>query len=285
MLSGRVQKFTKSDSDQVYQISCQSSGSSIPSPSAASNNCDLDSSSIRRLSFRVRSALEIIERAIVRFGPDGLAISFNGGKDCTVLIHLFAAALHNYKNRNNIEWNEGDEGTMIRGLYIRCNSPFESVENFINRSKVKYSIDLYKFKGDLKDGLMRFLNEKSEPESPIKAILIGTRSTDPNGAKLSEFDPTDSDWPSITRVHPILDWSYEDVWNFLITLNVDWCPLYNLGYTSLGSTTNTQPNPFLKSSIHDYQQQQQQKDEKVEKYLPAWELKDGSLERAGRIIS
>ncbi|CAH7669812.1 hypothetical protein PPACK8108_LOCUS4458 [Phakopsora pachyrhizi] len=34
-----------------------------------------------------------------------------------------------------------------------------------------------------------------------------------------------------------------------------------------------------------FESQQQQKDEKVEKYLPAWELKDGSLERAGRIIS
>ena len=46
---------------------------------------------------------------------------------------------------------------------------------------------------------------------------------------LTDFDPTDSDWPSIIRVHPILDWDYSHVWQFLQELEVDWCTLYNSG--------------------------------------------------------
>ena len=59
-------------------------------------------------------------------------------------------------------------------------------------------------------------------------------------AKLTPFDPTDSDWPRFMRVHPILDWSYKDIWDFLrhpsLTLGgeesgktIEWCEMYNYG--------------------------------------------------------
>jgi hypothetical protein len=46
----------------------------------------------------------------------------------------------------------------------------------------------------------------------VKAILVGTRRTDPHGEHLKHFDPTDKGWPAFVRIHPVIDWHYVDVW-------------------------------------------------------------------------
>ncbi|KAA1070340.1 3'-phosphoadenosine 5'-phosphosulfate sulfotransferase [Puccinia graminis f. sp. tritici] len=235
-------RFGKPDADRVYQLAHS------PTPT--------------QLSLQIKHALEIIELAIVRFGVDGLSISFNGGKDSTVLVHLFAAAL--YRNSSIPTSSEPEPNLKISGLYIRCQSPFAEVDEFVNHCQTIYNIDLMTVDNSLKNGLGAFLAERPS----IKAILIGTRATDPNGGSLTDFDPTDSDWPSIIRVHPILDWGYSHVWEFLQKLEVDWCKLYNSGYTSLGSSFNTFKNPFLETD---------------DGWKAAWELSDGRNERAGRI--
>ena len=105
----------------------------------------------------------------------------------------------------------------------------------------------------------------------IKAIVLGNRRTDPWSRDLEKVCPSSHGWPEFTRVFPILDWDYCDVWAFLRKLNLPYLSLYDEGYTSLGETNNTIKNPFLKS----------QKDG-VEFYLPAYMLQDGEKERESR---
>jgi 3'-phosphoadenosine 5'-phosphosulfate sulfotransferase (PAPS reductase)/FAD synthetase len=52
-------------------------------------------------------------------------------------------------------------------------------------------------------------------------------------------------------------------------MEVPYCQLYDQGYTSLGGTTDTFPNPALKGS-------------KDEKFRPAYELVEDKSERLGR---
>lgn len=82
---------------------------------------------------------------------------------------------------------------------------------------------------------------------------------------------TDNGWPQIMRVFPLLDWVYSDIWDYLLTFHVPYCSLYDNGYTSLGNTNDTFPNPYLRR--HDTNEN---------KYLPAHKLLDGSKERSGR---
>lgn len=116
------------------------------------------------------------------------------------------------------------------------------------------------------------------------------------------MNPTDAGWPQFDRINPIINWSYLDVWTFLRKLEVPYCRLYDEGYTSLGSTYNTFPNPALLITTEDstIPPSNSNSDPFVDppasatpisptlvdvgilRYQPAYELKDESMERAGR---
>jgi len=82
----------------------------------------------------------------------------------------------------------------------------------------------------------------------IKGIFMGTRRTDPYSSNLNYIAPTDSNrgWPAFDRILPILDFSYDQIWSFLIDFEVPVCSLYEQGFTYLGDKNDSTPNPFLK---------------------------------------
>ena len=131
---------------------------------------------------------------------------------------------------------------------------------------------MMRFDGGLKDQLT--LMKTKYPH--IKAVIMGTRSTDPHGANMKPFHPTDNGWPELMRINPILNFTYNDVWELLRGLSLPYCSLYDKGYTSLGSIENTHLNPALRYTDANG----------VVHYKPAYELALGednqSLERAGR---
>ena len=77
------------------------------------------------------------------------------------------------------------------------------------------------------------------------AFVLGTRRGDPNCGDQERFAPSSSWMPAFMRVNPILDWEYGHVWHFLRTFSLPYCSLYDQGYTSLGKSTDTRPNPAL----------------------------------------
>ena len=87
--------------------------------------------------------------------------------------------------------------------------------------------------------------QKVIDEFEIKAIILGNRDTDPYSQNLEPICSSSPGWPEFTRVFPILHWSYSDVWSFLRSYSLEYCSLYDDGYTSLGEIHNTQKNPYL----------------------------------------
>lgn len=115
----------------------------------------------------------------------------------------------------------------------------------------------------------------------VQAIFVGTRRTDPHGAHLTHFDATDHNWPTFMRVHPVIDWHLEEIWCFLRSPclkdlgsggPLQYCSMYDEGYTSLGGVNDTLRNPHLKYKD----------DQGRERYRPAYEMKHDEGERLGR---
>ncbi|EJU01416.1 adenine nucleotide alpha hydrolases-like protein [Dacryopinax primogenitus] len=209
----------------------------------------------------VKEAVEVIEAALEEHGEENVALSFNGGKDCTVLLHLLAAVLlhrHPPQSSSTPPW------PAIPSIYVSQPSPFPLMESFVHSSTSYYSLSLLLTRHkSMKSALSAYLSLRPW----TKAIMVGTRRQDPHGRELRFRQMTDPGWPAFERIHPVINWGYAEVWWFLREWEVPYCQLYDLGYTSLGSTYNTFPNPALAAKGG---------------YRPAYELEDESLERAGR---
>lgn len=202
----------------------------------------------------VKSALNIVIQCYETYNPEEIFLTFNGGKDCTVVLHL-AAAVAKVRNISS-----------LLCLYVTADS-FPEVDTFVERAALYYGLELVRKERPIKEALTSLLNERRD----VKAGLMGMRKGDPGTNNLESFTPTDADWPRLIRVNPILNWTYEQVWQFLLKHNVPYCSLYDQGYTSLGTRATTVPNPRLKDPNNPTS------------YFPAYTLTDESAERQGRI--
>ncbi|KAK7277506.1 hypothetical protein RJT34_22520 [Clitoria ternatea] len=218
-----------------------------------------------RLQTKYHSAIYFIQRALALYSIKEVAFSFNGGKDSTVLLHLLRAGYFLCKREGNS--TNGDlKDFPIRTIYFESPCTFAEINSFTYDAALNYGLQVDIIRSDFKSGLEALLKDK-----PIRAIFLGVRIGDPTAVGQEQFSPSSPGWPPFMRVNPILDWSYRDVWAFLLTCKVKYCSLYDQGYTSIGSIHDTVPNSLL--CINN----------SSKKFKPAYLLSDGRLERAGRV--
>lgn len=236
-----------------------------------------------------------------------LSLSYNGGKDCLVLLLLYLSVLHTHFTQPNGRRKEEDDDddncppsfpSSIPSIYAKPPDPFPAVSAFVATSSSQYHLSLTHISTSPapKEPLP---NDPAEPaetitfrdafalylrQNPsISAIFVGTRRTDPHGAHLTPFARTDGNWPDFMRVHPVLDWHLSDIWCFLrhpaLRETADgsplrYCSMYDQGYTSLGGVCDTVRNPKLKV-VHAGSGE-------TAGYRPAYEMVEDDGERLGR---
>mmetsp|Transcript_45664 Transcript_45664/g.73086 ORF Transcript_45664/g.73086 Transcript_45664/m.73086 type:complete len:374 (+) Transcript_45664:394-1515(+) len=246
------------------------SDTSLLSHSSHSKNCNtvnIDNDDPYILYTQIREnedklsldAIEFIKDIINKYTLEHLAFSFNGGKDCVVLLYLIRIALKLL--------NKQDEQLPI--IWFQRNNEFQQLVEFLRFCVKKYKFPLFETCNDYKSGLEHYLKHGNPS---CHAVFLGQRDSDPYCANLHLSTHCTSGWPDIMRINPILHWTYNDVWRFLLKYNLAYCCLYDHGYTSLGGIHETIPNPLLY-------------DRHLVKFKPAHQLNHyQNAERFGRLI-
>ncbi|KAF2838948.1 adenine nucleotide alpha hydrolases-like protein [Patellaria atrata CBS 101060] len=243
-------------------------------------NCtDKEKKRLENVQAQTRISLRVIEEALEKYSLDELSLSYNGGKDCLVLLVLYLAALHSKTLKSS-----NFRPTSLECVFIQSSDPFEEVTKFVEKTSRQYNLNLSRYSAPMKGALTDYLQEKPN----VQAIFVGTRRTDPHGTYLTHFDRTDHGWPDFMRIHPVIDWHYVDIWTFICHLKIPYCCLYDQGYTSLGGTRDTHPNPkLLRIKLPETIENGKYTHlpdiwKNTSKYRPAWELMDDEEERLGR---
>lgn len=79
-------------------------------------------------------SFKVIEKCLQDYGVDNVFLSFNGGKDCTVLLHLVQTVLQKkYPNT---------KGKKMFCLYVRSENSFKEQDEFIEQCMVFYNLEV-----------------------------------------------------------------------------------------------------------------------------------------------
>lgn len=209
----------------------------------------------------VQESIDIIERALLKYKIENTCLSFNGGKDCTAVLHLVHSISRKFSTNNN--------EPQLTIFYAQLPNHFQEELDFVSETVKRYNLKLLQYSNS---SLKESLKQLKQDAPQIEGIFIGTRRDDfESGAMMQHMAPTDNNWPQYMRINPIMNWSYSQVWDFIRELQVPYCDLYNQGYSSLGTRMNTTKN----SSLLRYKDGQAY-------YLPAWHLTSSIEERRSR---
>ncbi|KAJ4327179.1 3'-phosphoadenosine 5'-phosphosulfate sulfotransferase [Fusarium piperis] len=172
-----------------------------------------DTQILRDVQAQLRVSIEVVEEALERYRPEQISLSYNGGKDCLVLLIVILACMgRRYSESHQTTATNGTSHSAtpekLQAVYIVATYPFPEVDEFVESSSAEYNLEVARYVLSMKKGLEIYLEERPS----IKAIFVGTRRTDPHGENLTHFDPTDSGlfdiWeshiaPSMTRATPV----------------------------------------------------------------------------------
>lgn len=197
------------------------------------------------LDKKVKKAKEIILEASKRWEPKKTAVAWTGGKDSTVVLHLVREVF--------------DGKVPFKVMFNDSTVEFDEIYEFIKKYQKDWNLDLLWIK-HLPEDLEAYnqaMKEKNTEEAmevmrlakinainyaiaeyDLEAFLSGIRKDEHESrSKETYFSKRSTHW----RVHPILDFTIDDIWDYIHQYNVPYVDLYDKGYKSLGEKPFTNP--------------------------------------------
>ena len=106
--------------------------------------------------------MDVFEQCLSDFAPQQICLAFNGGKDCTALLHFYAAFLDRRREKEEERKAKGGEikekeeskkeKCGFKAMYIRKGNPFPEVEKFVDEMVKEFDLELITVVGSIKEG-------------------------------------------------------------------------------------------------------------------------------------
>lgn len=243
---------------------------------------DLKSDETNEMFDKLIKNIETI-RNILDTNKEKIYISFNGGKDC--LATLIVITYYFHCQEENIDFKSISSYKSFCLSICKLKTPrrltlvyFLRPDTF--KEEIYYVYELvYIFGINLKVIHSSYISGMYYMTKflGLKYIFMGLRKSD-----ISENDlvldsdliqRSDGNYPSFTRVYPIFNLKFQEVWMLILQSNIPYLCLYDKGYTSLGRKSKTIQNEHLKIGKNNILEN---------KFLPAYMLSDEEFERSCR---
>lgn len=181
----------------------------------------------------VSKAKTIIKKVLNDRGSSNISIAFKGGKESSVLLHLIKTVMDEMQLGYDILdiiyfAPDQDEIKVLR----------EYVVAFVKSLKMQKCLKIVST-NDITEGVQMYVHS-----SNINTMMIGIKSSDIGAKSLSQTMQT-QDVVQLNRIHPLLSWTYKDVWDYINTNDIFICELYKSGHTKLQTQSTTTRNPLL----------------------------------------
>jgi phosphoadenosine phosphosulfate reductase len=195
---------------------------------------------MKTLEEKIKKAKQVIQKAYKQFPHDKTVVAWTGGKDSTVLLHL-------------VKETFGEVPFPV--MFNDSTMEFEEIYDFIKQLTKQWHLILTVVPHDEKEleQFAKMKDKKAQKELSrimkvtainkfvqkyhIQAFLAGIRWDEHEARSKETYFSKRSDH---TRVHPILDFTETDIWDYIKSQNVPYVNLYDKGYRSLGE------KPFTK---------------------------------------
>ncbi len=210
---------------------------------------------------KIAKTKKILKQAENRYDFSDIALAWKGGKDTTTLMHIILT-VYNGKIPYPVMFNDTTLEFPQMYKFIEKVAHQWNLNLIIERHSDEDLQNYRRARGlALKEEIARLAKIKSLERAlkkyKLKGYMLGIRR-DENPARKKEkyFSPRKNH----VRIHPLLDFTEEDIWAYIKLFNVPYSPLYDQGYRSIGE------KPFTKKSgVTERSGREQDKEKMMEK--------------------